>query len=104
MDVPAPPDPGFLAAAQALTAPLGAAVNAQFLAPEEAAVRQLCDRARLPQAQSAAVQARALQLVLGARAPAVAAWMRCCGSITWPLPRAWSSCVWPKRCCAFRMH
>jgi RHH-type proline utilization regulon transcriptional repressor/proline dehydrogenase/delta 1-pyrroline-5-carboxylate dehydrogenase len=68
MDVPAPPDPGFLAAAQALTAPLGAAVNAQFLAPEEAAVRQLCDRARLPQAQSAAVQARALQLVLGVRA------------------------------------
>jgi RHH-type proline utilization regulon transcriptional repressor/proline dehydrogenase/delta 1-pyrroline-5-carboxylate dehydrogenase len=68
MDVPAPPDPRFVAAAEALTSALGAALNPQFLAAEEAAVRQLCDRARLPQAQRAAVQARALQLVQGVRA------------------------------------
>ena len=67
MDAAAPPEPRFVAAAQALNCALGDAVNAQFLAPEEQAVRQLCERARLPPAQRAAVQERALQLVLGVR-------------------------------------
>ncbi len=68
MDVPAPPEPRFVAAAQGLSSAVGDALNPQFLAEEEPAVRQLCDLARLPQAQRAAVQARALQLVLGVRA------------------------------------
>jgi RHH-type proline utilization regulon transcriptional repressor/proline dehydrogenase/delta 1-pyrroline-5-carboxylate dehydrogenase len=68
MDAPAPPDPRFSAAAEALTSAVGDAVNPQFLAPEEEAVRRLCDHARLPQAQCLAVQERARQLVLGVRA------------------------------------
>src|SRR5580658_7358643 len=68
MDAPAPPDPRFSAAAEALTSAVGDAVNPQFLAPEEEAVRRLRDLARLPHAQQIAVQERALQLVLGVRA------------------------------------
>ncbi len=68
MDVPAPPDPRFMAAAESQTSAVGDALNPQFLAPEEEVVRRLCDRARLPQAQCAAVHERALQLVLGVRA------------------------------------
>ena len=55
------------ASAQALTGAVGAALNPQYLAPEEDAVRRLCDLARLPLPQQAAVQARALQLVAGVR-------------------------------------
>ena len=61
-------EPRFLAAAQGLTSPVGAAMNGQFLAEEESVVRRLCERARLPSAQQAAVQERALQLVLAVRA------------------------------------
>jgi RHH-type proline utilization regulon transcriptional repressor/proline dehydrogenase/delta 1-pyrroline-5-carboxylate dehydrogenase len=68
MDVPPPFDPGRFAVPQALTCAVGAAVNPQFLAPEEACLRRLCDLARLPHAQQIAVQVRALQLVHGVRA------------------------------------
>jgi RHH-type proline utilization regulon transcriptional repressor/proline dehydrogenase/delta 1-pyrroline-5-carboxylate dehydrogenase len=68
MDAPAPPDRRFSSAAEGLTSVVGDALNSQFLAPEEEAVRRLCERARLPQSQRVAVQERALQLVLGVRA------------------------------------
>jgi RHH-type transcriptional regulator, proline utilization regulon repressor / proline dehydrogenase / delta 1-pyrroline-5-carboxylate dehydrogenase len=54
-------------ATEDLTSAVGAAVNPDYLAPEDAALRRLCDLARLPPAQQAAVQAHALQLVLGVR-------------------------------------
>jgi len=57
----------FAATTGALTSVVGAAVNPDYLAPEDAALRRLCDLARLPPAQQAAVQAHALQLVLGVR-------------------------------------
>jgi RHH-type transcriptional regulator, proline utilization regulon repressor / proline dehydrogenase / delta 1-pyrroline-5-carboxylate dehydrogenase len=55
------------AATEDLTSAVGAAVNPDYLAPEDAALRRLCDLARLPPAQQAAVQAHGLQLVLGVR-------------------------------------
>src|ERR1700733_4443026 len=54
-------------ATEDLTSAVGAAVNPDYLAPEDAALRRLCDLARLPPAQQAAVQAQALRLVLGVR-------------------------------------
>ena len=68
MDAPRSVDPRFFAATEALDSAVGAALNPQFLAPEEDALRRLCDLARLPQGQREAVQERALQLVLGVRA------------------------------------
>ena len=65
METQAAPDP-FAAAAQALTG-VGGPVNEDFLAPEEAVVRRLCELARLPQPEQAAVQERALELVQGVR-------------------------------------
>jgi RHH-type proline utilization regulon transcriptional repressor/proline dehydrogenase/delta 1-pyrroline-5-carboxylate dehydrogenase len=61
-------DRGSFAATEDLTSALGAALNPQFLASEEEAVRRLRELARLPHAQQIAVQERALQLVLGVRA------------------------------------
>jgi len=58
---------GPFPATQPLTSAVGAAFNADFLAPEEAAVRRLCDQARLAPEQQAQVQAHALQLVMGVR-------------------------------------
>jgi RHH-type transcriptional regulator, proline utilization regulon repressor / proline dehydrogenase / delta 1-pyrroline-5-carboxylate dehydrogenase len=68
MDAQRPVEPRFFAAAEALTSAAGDAVNAQFLAAEDDAVRRLCDLARLPQAARSAVQDQALQLVAGVRA------------------------------------
>jgi RHH-type transcriptional regulator, proline utilization regulon repressor / proline dehydrogenase / delta 1-pyrroline-5-carboxylate dehydrogenase len=55
------------AATEALSSLVGAAVNPDFLAPEDIVVPRLCELARLPAPQQASVQARALQLVLGVR-------------------------------------
>jgi RHH-type transcriptional regulator, proline utilization regulon repressor / proline dehydrogenase / delta 1-pyrroline-5-carboxylate dehydrogenase len=60
-------DGSSFAAPEDLTSAVGAAVNPDYLAPEEAALRRLCDLARLPPAQQADVQAQALQLVRGVR-------------------------------------
>jgi RHH-type transcriptional regulator, proline utilization regulon repressor / proline dehydrogenase / delta 1-pyrroline-5-carboxylate dehydrogenase len=68
MDAPRPVEPRFFAATEALASAVGAALNPQYLAPEEEALRRLCDLARLPPGQREAVQERALQLVLGVRA------------------------------------
>ena len=68
MDAPTRPDRRFLTAAEALACAVGDALNPQYLAVEEEAVRRLSERARLPPAQSAAVQEQALQLVVGVRA------------------------------------
>ena len=65
---PPPFEPGVFAATEALSSAVGAAVNPQFLAAEDGAVRRLCDLARLPQATCSAVQAQALQLVAAVRA------------------------------------
>jgi RHH-type proline utilization regulon transcriptional repressor/proline dehydrogenase/delta 1-pyrroline-5-carboxylate dehydrogenase len=67
MDAPLLFDRGSFAAPETLTSAVGAAVNPDFLAPEDAALRRLCALARLPPAQHSAVQAHALQLVLGVR-------------------------------------
>jgi RHH-type proline utilization regulon transcriptional repressor/proline dehydrogenase/delta 1-pyrroline-5-carboxylate dehydrogenase len=68
MDPPPPVEARVFATGEALTSAVGDALNLQYLAPEEAALRRLCDLARLPAAEQAAVQERALQLVLGVRA------------------------------------
>ncbi len=68
MDAQAPVDYRFFAGPEALASGLGAALSADFLAPEERVVRRLCDLARLPEGARAAVQERALQLVRGVRA------------------------------------
>jgi RHH-type proline utilization regulon transcriptional repressor/proline dehydrogenase/delta 1-pyrroline-5-carboxylate dehydrogenase len=68
MDAKRPVEPRFFATPESLDSEVGAALNAQYLAPEEDALRHLCDRARLPQGQREAVQAQALQLVQGVRA------------------------------------
>ena len=68
MDPPPPVEPRLFTAPEALASAVGAALNPQYLAPEEAALQRLCDLARLPQVARDAVQARALQLVLGVRA------------------------------------
>ncbi|HEY6455237.1 MAG TPA: bifunctional proline dehydrogenase/L-glutamate gamma-semialdehyde dehydrogenase PutA [Steroidobacteraceae bacterium] len=68
MDAPRPVEPDFFAATEALSSAVGDAINPQFLAAEDAAVRRLCDLARLPQLAGNAVQDQALQLVLGVRA------------------------------------
>jgi RHH-type transcriptional regulator, proline utilization regulon repressor / proline dehydrogenase / delta 1-pyrroline-5-carboxylate dehydrogenase len=68
MDAPRPVEPRFFAATEAPASAVGAALNLQYLAPEEDALRRLCDLARLPDPQRAAVQEQALQLVLGVRA------------------------------------
>ncbi len=47
---------------------IGAAINPSYLAPEEAIVRALADRARLDPVRQAAVQERALSLVRAVRA------------------------------------
>jgi RHH-type proline utilization regulon transcriptional repressor/proline dehydrogenase/delta 1-pyrroline-5-carboxylate dehydrogenase len=52
----------------ALASAVGAAINSAFLAPEEPLVRALAERARLPAADAAAVQARGLALVQAVRA------------------------------------
>jgi RHH-type proline utilization regulon transcriptional repressor/proline dehydrogenase/delta 1-pyrroline-5-carboxylate dehydrogenase len=67
MDLP-PLEPGVFAATETLNSAVGDAVNAQFLAAEDGAVRRLCDLARLPPATCSAVQEQALQLVAGVRA------------------------------------
>ncbi len=71
MDARAPADPRIFAAAEVLTCAAGEFVNPHYLTPDDTALRRLCDLARLPQAQAEAVQARALQLVLGVRAARV---------------------------------
>jgi RHH-type proline utilization regulon transcriptional repressor/proline dehydrogenase/delta 1-pyrroline-5-carboxylate dehydrogenase len=68
MDVHPSASSPFPATAEALTSAVGAALNPDYLAPEDAALRRLCDLARLPPTQQAAVQAHALQLVQGVRA------------------------------------
>ena len=68
MDERAPAEAGVFAPPEALASAVGAALNAQYLAPEEAALRRLCDLARLPEPQREAVQEQALRLVLGVRA------------------------------------
>ncbi|HEV2702150.1 MAG TPA: L-glutamate gamma-semialdehyde dehydrogenase [Steroidobacteraceae bacterium] len=68
MDAATRPDRRFVGAAAALTSAVGDALNPLFLAPEEETLRRLCDHARLPPAQSLAVQHQALQLVQGVRA------------------------------------
>ena len=67
MKAPRQCDGAGFAAPEDLLSAVGAAINPQFLAPEDAAVRRLCDLARLPPAQQAQVQAHALQLVRGVR-------------------------------------
>ena len=67
MDAPLLFEHAGFAAGEELTSAAGAAVNPDYLAPEDAALRRLCELARLPPAQQAAVQAHALQLVLGVR-------------------------------------
>jgi RHH-type proline utilization regulon transcriptional repressor/proline dehydrogenase/delta 1-pyrroline-5-carboxylate dehydrogenase len=52
----------------ALASTVGTVINSAFLAPEEPIVRALADRARLPAARAAAVQARGLALVQAVRA------------------------------------
>ncbi|MGQ0833719.1 MAG: bifunctional proline dehydrogenase/L-glutamate gamma-semialdehyde dehydrogenase PutA [Gammaproteobacteria bacterium] len=54
--------------ARALESPIGAAINGAYLAPEEAIVRTLADRARLDPVRQATVQERALELVRAVRA------------------------------------
>ncbi|MGH8284227.1 MAG: proline dehydrogenase family protein, partial [Steroidobacteraceae bacterium] len=54
--------------ARALESPIGAAINGAYLAPEEAIVRALADRARLDPVRQATVQERALELVRAVRA------------------------------------
>ncbi len=68
MDPPALPEAHVFLSGEVLTSPEGNALNPQYLAPEEPALRHLCDLARLPATQQPAVQERALQLVLGVRA------------------------------------
>ena len=67
MDAPPPFERGSFAAPEGLISAVGAAVNPDFLAAEDAVLRRLSDLARLPPAQHSAVQAQALQLVLGVR-------------------------------------
>jgi RHH-type transcriptional regulator, proline utilization regulon repressor / proline dehydrogenase / delta 1-pyrroline-5-carboxylate dehydrogenase len=67
MDAPLLFDRDSFAAPEGLTSAVGAAVNPDFLAPEDAALPRLSDLARLPPVQHSAVQAHALQLVLGVR-------------------------------------
>jgi hypothetical protein len=93
MDAPLLFEHAGFAATEELTSAAGAAVNPDYLAPEDAALRRLCELARLPPAQQAAVQAHALQLVLGRSGRTLRQrWdsMPCCASTTWPRPRAWS--------------
>jgi RHH-type proline utilization regulon transcriptional repressor/proline dehydrogenase/delta 1-pyrroline-5-carboxylate dehydrogenase len=68
MDAPPPVEGRVFATAEGLTSAVGAALNSQYLAPEEDVLRRLCDLARLPGGQQEIVQERALQLVLGVRA------------------------------------
>jgi RHH-type transcriptional regulator, proline utilization regulon repressor / proline dehydrogenase / delta 1-pyrroline-5-carboxylate dehydrogenase len=68
MDAPPPVEGRVFATAEGLTSAVGAALNPQYLAPEEDVLRRLCDLARLPGGQQAVVQERALQLVLSVRA------------------------------------
>ncbi|HTV80844.1 MAG TPA: L-glutamate gamma-semialdehyde dehydrogenase [Steroidobacteraceae bacterium] len=68
MDGPLPSEAAGFSAAEEAPSAVGVALNSQYLAPEEATLRRLCDLARLPPADRAAVQARALALVQGVRA------------------------------------
>ncbi len=56
MDAPPRAEVGLFSAAQPSGFAAGDALNESFLAPEETAVRRLCDLARLPPAQADAVQ------------------------------------------------
>jgi RHH-type transcriptional regulator, proline utilization regulon repressor / proline dehydrogenase / delta 1-pyrroline-5-carboxylate dehydrogenase len=67
MDAQPPAERRVFAVTDVPLSAVGEAVNPQYLALEEDALRRLCALARLPQAQLNAVQARALQLVLGVR-------------------------------------
>ncbi len=66
MDAPAGEPPAF-AQPEALTSALGDALHPLYLADEHDVLARLREQARLPEAQRAAVQAQALQLVLGVR-------------------------------------
>ncbi len=68
MDAPPPVEPHPFATPEGLTSAVGAALNPQFLAAEDEALRRLCDLARLAPTEGEAVQAQALRLVLGVRA------------------------------------
>jgi RHH-type proline utilization regulon transcriptional repressor/proline dehydrogenase/delta 1-pyrroline-5-carboxylate dehydrogenase len=68
MTEPAPPPLAFLfASADELQTPTGRAINADFLADEEALVRRLADAARLDAGARAQVKARTVQLVEAVR-------------------------------------
>src|SRR5688572_16810419 len=59
--------PFLVADASALISPAGAAINEQYLAPEENVVRALADEARLDQVERASIQHRALRFVESVR-------------------------------------
>ena len=67
MNAPPLADGAAFAAPEDLVSAVGADINPHYLAAEETTLRRLCDRARLPPAQQAQVQAHALQLVEGVR-------------------------------------
>ncbi len=68
MDQPPLVEAQSFATPEVLTSAVGAALNPHFLAPEEQALRRLCDLARLPETLRGRVQARAIELVRGVRA------------------------------------
>ena len=78
--------------AQGLTSAVGDALNPQFLAAEEPAVRRFAIWPDCRRRSARRCRRGRLQLVLGRarRASAAAAdWMPCCSNITWPPRRAW---------------
>ena len=67
MDAQAPAERRVFAVTDVPSSAVGESVNPQYLAPEDDALRRLCDLARLPRAKLDVVQTLALQLVLEVR-------------------------------------